>query len=177
MCLDTGRPAGRVDSWQTGVMEEIVVAKSSIGLAIGGVVGTALILSIVVVFFPFFIQVFLIGVAVVLAVLFVSRFAAMKLSVSRSAVHVVNFSSSYELDLATVRIADEVDSRRWPEDNVGQALADDLAEPETQPARVLYLTDGSGAHVRVGVAPSYGSRLDAIAEDLYVAIDTMRSRG
>ena len=40
--------------------------------------------------------------------------------------------------------------------------------------RMLYLTDGSGRKVHVGLAPVYGSRLDTIAEDLYRAIDMMK---
>jgi hypothetical protein len=37
--------------------------------------------------------------------------------------------------------------------------------------------DDSGQKVRFGLAPVYGSRLDAIAEDLYRAIDTMKADG
>ncbi len=46
---------------------------------------------------------------------------------------------------------------------------------EVKKARSLILTDASGTKAQVGVAPAYGTRLDEIAEDLYVAIDRMRA--
>ena len=42
-------------------------------------------------------------------------------------------------------------------------------------ARSLVLTDSSEQQVRVGVAPSYGRRLDTISEDLNIAIARHRS--
>lgn len=46
---------------------------------------------------------------------------------------------------------------------------------EVKKARSLILTDASGTKAQVGVAPSYGTRLDEIAEELYIAIDRMRA--
>lgn len=46
---------------------------------------------------------------------------------------------------------------------------------EVKKPRSLVLTDASGVRAQVGVAPAYGSRLDEIAEDLYIAIDRMRA--
>ncbi len=60
-------------------------------------------------------------------------------------------------------------------------MPDEVAPPsnvrQIKKARLLILTDESGVKAQVGVAPSYGARLDEIAEELYIAIDRMRAVG
>lgn len=71
------------------------------------------------------------------------------------------------------------------DDEFEEDLLDELDIPEHVPttpnvreikkARSLILTDASGTKAQVGVAPAYGTRLDEIAEELYIAIDRMRA--
>lgn len=157
--------------------EEIVVAKSSTGpaqvlafLSVGIVVGRTWTIQWPV---RFALVAFTFGVAYLL----LSKLAGMKLSVSQKAVHVVNFNSRFELDINTVRIEDQKNPEAWPHDDiieVNPEPKDELQQLEEKKARALILTDASGVKAPVGVAPSYGSRLDEIAEDLYIAIDRMR---
>lgn len=103
-----------------------------------------------------------------------NRLERMKLSVTPEVVHVVNFNSKYELDLRSVRIDDESNPDAWPQDDIidTASLASNVAGSKR--ARMLCLTDDSGVKAQVGVAPSYGTRLDEIAEELYIAVDRMR---
>lgn len=157
--------------------EEIVVAKSSAGPA---KLLALLCVAIVVirswtVQWPF--RVGVVAFTVWLAYLLVTKFSSMKLSVSRSAVHVVNFNSRFELDIDTVKIEDEKNPEAWPHDDnfvARPAPKDEAQRLAEKKARLLILTDASGVKANVGVAPSYGTRLDEIAEDLYIAIDRMR---
>lgn len=156
-------------------MKEIVVARSSTGpftaliyvsLFIVVVRGWAIIWPVR---FGLYIVVFSIAITLL------NRMRNMKLSVTPEKVHVVNFNSKFALDINSVRIDDQNNPNAWPQNDFvpPEALASNTAG-STQ-ARELMLTDHTGIKANVGVAPSYGTRLDEIAEDLYIAIDRMRA--
>lgn len=157
-------------------MKETVVARSSLAPVL---IFAALIYAFFMVVFsvvPGILSWILIAGGTWLAYTFVRKVAAMRVSVNNASVIVVNFNSSHRLDIDTVEVDARVDRKAWPQDDllpdVRNALGDG-EQPET--ARALWLSDASGEEVRVGVAPSYGSRLDEVAEDLILAIDEHRS--
>lgn len=158
-------------------VDEIVVAKSSTGPFTALVYVCVAIVLIRGWIVPWQGRVVLYAVTLLVAYEAQSRMRAMKLSVTTDSVHVVNFNSKYVLDLDSVRIDDEKNRETWPQNDV--VSAEDLAvgSAGSNSARVLCLTDDSGIKAKVGVAPSYGSRLDEIAEGLHEAIETMRSAG
>ena len=84
-------------------------------------------------------------------------------------------SECVELDLKTV----EVDSRntryRWPVRWVVEKVSSAFSADGSSKGRVLWLTDANGHSASVDVAPSYGSGLDTVAEDLIVAIEQRRA--
>ncbi len=129
------------------------------------------------------VRVLLYTVTFLVAYELIRRIRQMKLSVTPEVVHVVNFNSKFALDLESVRIDDENNPDVWPQDDF---MSDRPTSADTDgstvaansgKARSLCLTDDSGIKVPVGVAPSYGTRLDEISEDLYIAIDRMRAVG
>ncbi len=155
-------------------MDEIVVARSSTGPA---KVLAALCVGIVLVrgwgiWWPVRIPLYL-GVLYV-AHMLLGRLERMKLSVTPEVVHVVNFNSKFALDLQTVRIDDAKNPDAWPQNDMVGAGEFAANAPDNKQARMLCLTDDSGIKAQVGVAPSYGARLDEIAEELYIAVDRMR---
>lgn len=157
-------------------MKETVVARSSLAPVL---IFAALIYAFFMVVFsvvPGILSWILIAGGTWLAYTVVRKVAAMRVSVNNASVIVVNFNSSHRLDIDTVEVDARVDRKAWPQDDllpdVRNALGDG-EQPET--ARALWLSDASGEEVRVGVAPSYGSRLDEVAEDLILAIDEHRS--
>jgi hypothetical protein len=105
-------------------------------------------------------------IALVVGVGVVSRFAQMKLSVTRTSVVVVNYTSRHEFALDSVRVVDERETPTWLSDMGGK---------RNRTSRTMYLMDDSGQRVHVALAPMYGTRMDTIAEDLYRAIDRMRT--
>lgn len=155
-------------------MEEIVVARSSTGpakalaficVAIVMVRGWSIMWPVRIILF--------LGTLWVAHTL-LNRLERMKLSVTSEVVHVVNFNSKFALDLQSVRIDDEKNPDAWPQNDIIEATDVSSNVAGSKRARVLCLTDDSGLKAQVGVAPSYGSRLDEIAEELYIAIDRMR---
>lgn len=156
-------------------VKEIVVARSSTGPFTALVYFCVIIVAIRGWVIPWQPRAVLYAVTLMVAYEAQRRMRGMKLSVTSDSVHVVNFNSSYVLDLDSVRIADEKNRETWPQNDV--VSAEDLAvgSAGSRSARVLCLTDDSGIKAKVGVAPSYGSRLDEIAEGLHDAVDKMRS--
>lgn len=171
------RPGERRDQGYCLGVDEIVVAKSSTGPFTALVYFCVIVVLIRGWIIPWQARVVLYAVTLLVAYEAQSRMRGMKLSVTPKSVHVVNFNSKYELDLETVRIDDEKNPETWPQNDV--VAAEDLAvgSAGSKQARILCLTDDSGIKAKVGVAPSYGSRLDQIAEDLNAAIVRMRTDG
>lgn len=161
-------------------VEEIVVARSSTGPA--KAIAYVSIVIVVVRAWAIIWPVRVVFLAVVFWIIYVllQRLTGMKLSVSHESVHVVNFNSKFELDINSVRIDDEKNPHAWPKDDFIKVKPDPPKDPEeaaeenAKKARTLVLTDDTGIKAPVGVAPSYGTRLDEIAEGLYIAIDRMR---
>ena len=158
-------------------MGEIIVARAPTGPA-----KALIILSVIIVVgrawgAPWQVSLLLYAFVGTVAYVFWKRFDNMKLSVTTQSVLVVNFSKRFALDLASVRIDDEVAPDVWPQDDFIDSGSISSNTAGSKKARALCLTDASGIKVPVGVAPSYGTRLDEIAEDLYIAIDRMREAG
>lgn len=155
-------------------MEEIVVARSPTGPAklLAFVCVAIVMIRGWTIWWPVRVVLFLGTLWVAHALL--SRLERMKLSVTPEVVHVVNFNSQFELDLQSVRIDDAKNPDAWPQDDVVEARSVRANTAGSKQARMLCLTDDSGVKAQVGVAPSYGSRLDEIAEELYIAVDRMR---
>ena len=102
------------------------------------------------------------------AVVLVVRVARLGVVVTPAGVVVTNYIGKHSFPLDEVKIIDERDQSPLLGDSGGKI---------DRTSRVLYLEDGAGHRAHVGMAPLVGSRLDRIAEDLYKAIDVMRSRG
>lgn len=148
-------------------MDGIVVARTARAtIVMGTIVGLA-IFALVPARLPLMLTL-AVAAALVAAV---RRLAAMAVIVTPEAVVVQNFWSHHEIPLTEVRITDVVEPRpRFGHED--EAPGDDRVDG----ARSLYLEDGTGRRVRVGLAPLYGSGLDDLAEDLYRAIAVMRDQ-
>ena len=96
------------------------------------------------------------------------RVGAMKLAISEGSVEVVNFLSSHFFDLDTVRVETEEEESHWPADDIPTAMS----KPKGDVPKIgsLHLSDELGRRIRVGVVPSYGTRVREIVDDLNVAI-------
>ena len=154
---------------------EIVVATASTAAIKIGFAGVFAILlwAISASAFPVLLLVAVLAPIAFLALWVVQRMEQMSLSVNHEVVTVVNFGSRHELDTETVRIDTKRGSVTVHDDAFAGKNID--GEFKSDRARQLYLTDDNGAEAMVGLAPSYGSRLDDIAEDLYSALAVMRS--
>ena len=126
-------------------------------------------------FLPFSTRVFIVGAVCVAASRFLRKVAAMKVAVDDFKVIVVNLKSRHELELWSVRLEVREDPGIWPQDDLRDSMRETFEQNDPKRARTLVLTDSSEQQVRVGVVPSYGRRLDAITEDLNIAIAKHRS--
>ena len=126
-------------------------------------------------FLPFSTRVFVVGVVCLAAYGFLRKVAAMKVAVDDFKVTVVNLKSRHELELWSVRLEVREDPGIWPQDDLREVMRSTFEQNDPKRARTLVLTDSSEQQVRVGVAPSYGRRLDTISEDLNIAIARHRS--
>lgn len=156
-------------------MKETVVARSSLAPTIIFAVISYAFFCVILANVQFFLSPFLIAGLTWIAFSFVRRVAKMRLAVNDSSVIVVNFRSEHALDIDTVQVDSRSDRDAWPQDDLTPDVREALGDGDKSEARALWLSDGTGEEVRVGVAPSYGSRLDEVAEDLMVAIDERRS--
>ena len=96
------------------------------------------------------------------------RIRGMRLAVTSSGVHVVNFASEHTFNLDTVRLETEEEASGWPADDLPAAMKNSSGgEPKIGS---LYIADGAGKRMRVAVAPAYGHRRIVILEDLKIAI-------
>lgn len=156
-------------------MKETVVARSSLVPAVIGAaaviaifVGVASTVSIVR-------AILLLGFGAFFAKKLFERVTRMRLAVTDDKVIVVNLDERVELDLQTVGIDARRSHGRWWFTKYVLHPGRKALDPNYQPAaRVLCLTDAHGRSAQVGVAPRYGSRLDAVAEDLIAAIEARR---
>lgn len=156
-------------------MKEIVVARSSTG-PFSALIYVSLIIVVGrgwAIWWP--VRFLFFAVVFAVAINLLNRMRNMKLSVTPEQVHVVNFNSKFALDINSVRIDDQNNPNAWPQNDLVPAEALGQNAASSSGARELMLTDDTGVKANVGVAPSYGSRLDEIAEDLYIAIDRMRA--
>ena len=126
-------------------------------------------------FLPFSTRVFIVGVVCISSYRFLRKVAAMKVAVDDFKVTVVNLKSRHELELWSVRLEVREDPGIWPQDDLREVMRSTFEQDDPKRARTLVLTDSSEQQVRVGVAPSYGRRLDTITEDLNIAIARHRS--
>ena len=126
-------------------------------------------------FLPFSTRVFIVGVICISSYRFLRKVAAMKVAVDDFKVTVVNLKSRHELELWSVRLEVREDPGIWPQDDLREVMRSTFEQDDPKRARTLVLTDSSEQQVRVGVAPSYGRRLDTITEDLNIAIAKHRS--
>ena len=126
-------------------------------------------------FLPFSTRVFIVGVVCISSYRFLRKVAAMKVAVDDFKVTVVNLKSRHELELWSVRLEVREDLGIWPQDDLREVMRSTFEQDDPKRARTLVLTDSSEQQVRVGVAPSYGRRLDTISEDLNIAIARHRS--
>lgn len=142
-------------------MSEITVAKPDNSMIAVAVIAAAVLLLAAIPAQSWGVRV----LAVAIGVAAVRRFAQMRLSVTRSSVVVVNYTTRHEFPIDEVQIVDERDT--------SILLPDASGTPAS--GRTLYVMDRSGRKAHVALAPIYGSRLDTIAEDLYRAISTMKA--
>lgn len=140
-------------------------------LVVGIFVGLLAITSFLAL--PF--RVVVIGVGCVWSFRFLKRVASMKVAVDDFKVIVVNLKSRHELELWSIRIEVREDPGIWPQDDLREEMRESFEQINPKRARSLVLTDSSEQQVRVGVAPSYGRRLDTITENLNIAIAKHRS--
>lgn len=139
------------------------------------VVGVFIALLAITSFVPLIIRVVIVGVGCFAAFGFLTKVAAMKVTVDDFKVTVVNLKSRHELELWSVRIEVREDSKAWPQDDLREGMREAFDQTNPKRARSLVLTDSSDQQVRVGVVPSYGRRLDTITENLNNAIAKHRS--
>lgn len=139
------------------------------------VIGVFVTLLAVTSFVPLIVRVVVVGVGCILAFGLLTKVAAMKVAVDDFKVTVVNLKSRHELALWSVRIEVREDTKAWPQDDLREGMREAFDQQNPKRARSLVLTDSSDQQVRVGVAPSYGRRLDVIAENLNIAIAKHRS--
>lgn len=148
------------------------VPMAPVGVLVGGIF---IALLAVTSFVPWPVRVVLVGGGSIAAYQFLRQVALMKLAVTDFKVVVVNLRSRHELELSSVRIEVRDDPSVWPKDDLRDDAREAFGQEEPSRARSLVLTDSSDQQVRVGIAPSYGRRLDTITENLNIAIATHRS--
>jgi len=140
------------------------------------VLGIFIALLAVTSFIPFLtLRLLLVGVSTLAAYRFLTQVAKMKLAVNDFKVVVVNLRSRHELELWSVRIEVRDDPKAWPRDDLLPEMREAFDQEDAKRARSLVLVDSSDQQVRVGIAPSYGRRLDTITENLNIAIAKHRS--
>ncbi len=150
-----------------GRVEDVVVAKASKWIPRALLLSQLLVLAVVI----WVSDTSIAGIAVVVgfvasALIIDARIRAMGLTVKSSGVHVVNFASSHVFDLDTVQIETEHVATGWPADDIPAAMK----SGEAPKLGSLYLSNGADTRMKVGVAPSYGTRLESIVDDLKIAI-------
>jgi len=99
----------------------------------------------------------------------------MRLALSGDRVEVVNFLSSASFNVHTVKIDVKEEASNWPRDDIPAAVREPSSDGSVPNINALYLSDGDGRRIRVGVAPSYGGRTAIIVDDLRAAIAKHRS--
>ena len=156
-------------------MKETIVAQRPLAPAIIGLAAVAALFLGVASTVSFFRAVLLLAFGAYWGWKLFHRIARMRLAVTDEKVIVVNLDECVELDLKTV----DVDSRntryRWPVRWVVEKVSSAFSDDGSSNGRVLWLTDANGRSASVDVAPSYGSGLDTVAEDLIVAIEQRRA--
>lgn len=139
------------------------------------VVGIFIGLLAITSFLPLVLRILAVGGASLWSFRFLTKVSAMKVAVDDFKVTVVNLKSRHELELWSVRIEVREDPGIWPQDDLREVMREGFEQQDPKRARSLVLTDSSEQQVRVGVAPSYGRRMDTITENLNVAIAKHRS--
>ena len=139
------------------------------------VVGIFIGLLAITSFLPLVLRILAVGGASLWSFRFLTKVSAMKVAVDDFKVTVVNLKSRHELELWSVRIEVREDPAIWPQDDLREVMREGFEQQDPKRARSLVLTDSSEQQVRVGVAPSYGRRMDTITENLNVAIAKHRS--
>ena len=134
------------------------------------VVGIFIGLLAITSFLPLVLRILAVGGASLWSFRFLTKVSAMKVAVDDFKVTVVNLKSRHELELWSVRIEVREDPAIWPQDDLREVMREGFEQQDPKRARSLVLTDSSEQQVRVGVAPSYGRRMDTITENLNVAI-------
>ncbi len=155
-------------------METTVVARAPFGVAIALLLFLLSPLIIWVVVEPSLISSAGGAIAITMVLFSAVRVRAMRLAVDDASVEVANFFTTHRLELASVQIESEETTSLWPADDIPASQTQVTVGDDAPDFGELFLSDRSGARVKVGLVPSYGQRRAEIVRDLRAAVKDHR---